>query len=237
MDRLVDCLRGLGYHFYMIKHNQDGGISAVTISLILTVLLLIGALGFGFWAFAGRQDYKNNVDQKIAAANAVAVRNADSAKDVIFAQQEKYPLRTYNGPEAYGSLSIQYPKTWSAYVDDTGNGAAQLDGYFNPGTVPSISSQTSVFALRVQVINTPYSQTLLDLSSQQQAGKLTVSAYALPKVPKAVGVKAVGTFSSGTDGEMVVLPLRNETLQISTQGSSYTDDFEKNILPNLSFVP
>lgn len=227
----------LGYHFYMIKHNQDGQISAITVSLIVAVFLLLGAIGFAGWAFASRQDYKNNSDQKAAAAVAVAVLKADSAKDVAFAQAEKYPLRTYQGPEAYGSLSIQYPKTWSAYVDDTGNGNGLVDGYFQPGTVPSVTNPHSVFALRVQVLSSAYSQALTDLSTLQQSGKLTVAAYALPKVPKTVGVKAIGTFQNGTVGEMVILPLRNETLEISTQGSSYNDDFEKNILPNLTFVP
>ncbi len=221
----------------MIKHNQNGQISAVAVSLIVTILLLIGALGFAGWAFAGRQDYKNNTDQKIVAAVAVAVQKADSAKDVAFAQAEKYPLRTYNGPEAYGSLAIQYPKTWSAYVDDTGTGAALVDGYFYPGTVPSASNPNSVFALRVQVVNTSYSQSLSNLTSQEQSGKLNISSYALPKVPKAIGVKAVGTFQNNTVGEMIILPLRNETLQISTQGTNFTDDFEKNILPNFTFVP
>lgn len=221
----------------MIKHNQEGQISAVAVSLIVAILLLLGVLGFAGWAFASRQDYKNNTDQKVAAAVAVAVQKADSAKDVAFAQAEKYPLRTYQGPEAYGSLNIQYPKTWSAYIDDTGNGAALVDGFFDPGSVPSINDQNSVFALRVQVLNTTYSQSLLNLNEQQQSGKITVSAYALPKVPKAIGVKASGTFDNGKAGEMVVLPLRNETLEISTQGANYTADFEQTILPNFSFVP
>lgn len=221
----------------MTKHNQDGQISAVVVSLIFSVLLLIGALGFAGWAFSSRQDYKYNSDQKAAAAVAVAVQKADTAKDVEFTQKEKFPLRTYNGPEAYGSLAVTYPKTWSAYVDDTGSGASLVDGYFHPGTVPSVTNPNSVFALRVQVINTSYSQTLASLSAQQEGGKLNISAYALPKVPKAVGVKVVGTFSNNTVGEMIVLPLRNQTLQISTQGTIFTDDFEKNILPNFTFVP
>lgn len=220
----------------MIKHNQDG-LSTVAVMLGVTIFLLIGALAFAGWSFAGRQDYKNNTDQKVAAAVTVAVDKAKSAKDVEFADKEKYPFRTYSGPEAFGSVVVKYPKTWSAYVDDTGNGAAPVDGYFHPGTVPSVISTNSTFALRVQVLGTSYSQSLANLSSQQQTGKITVSAYALPKVPKTVGVKAVGTFQNGQTGEMVLLPLRNQTLQISTQGSQYTTDFETNILPNFSFLP
>jgi hypothetical protein len=221
----------------MIKHNQDGGISAVTLSLGITVVLLVGAISFAAWAFSGRQDYKNNTDQKIADAVTIAKQKEDSAKDVLFAETEKNPLRTYEGPEAYGSIRLQYPKTWSGYVDSTGAGTALVDGYFYPGVVPSVSSQSSVFALHVQVINLPYSQALTNLSSAQQNGKVTVEAYALPKVPKAIGVKAIGTFQNGKAGEEVLLPLRNQTVQISTDGSLFTSDFEKNILPNFTFSP
>ena len=70
----------------MIKHNQDGGISAVTIWLIVTVLLLVGSLAFAGWAFLGRQDYKNNTDKKIADAVTIAKQKEDGVKDVAFAE-------------------------------------------------------------------------------------------------------------------------------------------------------
>ncbi|MEO7364290.1 MAG: hypothetical protein ABIV43_02165 [Candidatus Saccharimonadales bacterium] len=220
----------------MIKHNQNG-ISTVSLLLGLSIVLLLGTLGFAGWAFTSRQDYKNNVDQKIVAANAVAVQKAESAKDVAFAAAEKLPLRTYTGPEAFGSVSAQYPKTWSGYVDASGNGQAVVDGYFYPGVVPTLTSQNSAFALRIQVLNQSYSQSLQALSSLQQNGDVTVSAYALPKVPKSVGVKVVGSFQPGKSGEMVILPLRNQTLQLSTESSKFVDDFEQLILPNFSFAP
>jgi hypothetical protein len=52
----------------MIKHNQDGAVNGVAVSLIFTVILLLGSLGFGFWAFSSREDYKNHSDAKSAAA-------------------------------------------------------------------------------------------------------------------------------------------------------------------------
>jgi hypothetical protein len=222
----------------MIKHNQDGQVSAVAVMLVFAVLLLIVMIGFGGWAFSSRQDYKNNTDQKITAAVTVAKQQESSAKDVAFAEAEKNPLRTYNGPEAYGSIVAQYPKTWSGYVDDTGNDSGALvDGYFYPGIVPSLTNTSSVFALRIQVTSQSYSDSLTAFTSLQQTGKLTISAYALPKLPKTVGVKVVGLLPNSKSGEMVVLPLRDKTLELWTEGSQFTPDFENNILPNFSFSP
>jgi multidrug efflux pump subunit AcrA (membrane-fusion protein) len=221
----------------MIKHNQDGAVNGVLISLIMAVLLLIAALGFGGWAYSSRQDYKDHSDQKAAAAAETAKQAESIAKDKQFAEDSKNPLKTYNGPSAYGSLVVNYPKTWSGYVDDSGTGQAQVDGYFNPGVVPPLSGQTSVFALRVQVLNQQYSQVLQSFAGQQQAGKLKVSAYALPKLPNVVGVRVTGQLNNNKNVDMVVLPLRAQTIQISTEGGQFGNDFNTYILPNFSFSP
>lgn len=224
----------------MAKHNQDGAINGLVISLIFAILLLIGAGGFGVWAYMGRQDYKNNSDAKTAVAVEAAKSQEDKIKDAQFAEAAKQPLKTYQGPEAYGSLIVNFPKTWSGYVDATGTGSSLVDGYFAPGVVPSATNQNSVFALRVQVLNQPYAQVLQQFSGQQQDGKLTISAYALPKLPKVVGVKVVGQINSSQNQAsvtMIVLPLRSQTLEIWTQGNQYLADFNKNILPNFSFSP
>lgn len=221
----------------MAKHNQDGAINGLVVSLVLAVLLLIGALAFGAWAFNSRQDYKEHTDNKVNAAVTVATQQESATKDAQFAQEAKKPLKTYQGPEPYGSLLVSFPKTWSAYVDDTGTGSSLVDGYFAPGVVPAAAAPHSVFALRVQVLNQAYAQTLQSFSSQQQSGKLTVSAYALPKLPKIVGVEAVGQITNTTNVTMVVLPLRSNTLEIWTEGNQYLSDFNNNILPNFSFSP
>lgn len=221
----------------MINHNQDGAVNGIVISLVLTVLILVGAVGFGVWAYGERQDYKNNVDQKISIAVSDAEKKLSAKKDLEFAEKAKDPFDLYTGPEAYGSLKIEYPKTWSGYVEDTGSGSNLVEGYFAPGVVPDKQGEKSTFALRVQVINERYSEVVKQLDSQVKAGKLTISAYSLPKLPKVVGIKADGQLSDQKTVHMVVLPLRSETVQIWTEGDQYLKDFNENILPNFSFSP
>ncbi|MDB5164429.1 MAG: hypothetical protein JWL89_55 [Candidatus Saccharibacteria bacterium] len=228
----------------MTKHNQDGAANGLVISLVFAVLFLIGAIAFGAWAYGSRQDYKANSDAKVnIAVNAAKEREA-VAQGKIYAEKAKDPLRIYNGPEAYGSLGISFPKTWSGYVDDSGTGTAQVDGYFYPGTVPAIANPNSIFALRVQVINTAYSQVVANLNNQQKSTDpkivpLTINPYALPKVPKTVGVQASGTLVDKNSklGTMVVLPLRSQTLEIWTEGTQFLPDFNTYILPNFTFSP
>ncbi len=221
----------------MIKHNQDGAVSGLALSLVLAVVLLLASMGFGYWAYSGRQDYKNHSDAKAAAAVKVAVDKESAVKDKQFAEEAKNPLKTYNGPETQGSLVIQYPKTWSGYVDARGSSGTPVDGYFNPGVVPSINGQDSAFALHVQVLSQSYSDILQAFNDQLHQGKVTISAYSLPKVPKVVGVKVQGTLVNQKTGIVVILPLRSQTLEIETDGNQYINDFNTYILPNFSFSP
>jgi hypothetical protein len=221
----------------MIKHNQVGAVNSLLLPLIISVVLGIGFLGFAFWAATGRQDYKNNSDQKVAAAVTIATQQANTAKDKFYAEAAKNPLVTYTSPEDFGSIVVQYPRTWSGYIDNSGSGDAQLSGYFYPGVVPGISNQASVFALHIRVVAQSYTQSVTTLTGLQKNGTLTAQPYALPKLPKQVGVKVSGTLPDGKSGTAVYLPLRDKTLVISTDGSQFLGDFNTYILPNLTFSP
>lgn len=221
----------------MNKHNQGGAVNGLLLACIVITVLFMLSAGFGVWAFASRQDYKMNSDAKVASAVTVAHQAESTAKDRQFAEISKQPLRAYNGPQAAGSLVVQYPKTWSAYVDDSGTSNATVDGYFYPGTVPAINAQSSRFALRLQVLTQSYSSIVASLRDTQQSVKATVTPFALAKVPSVIGLRIDGNYKDQKVGSMVILPLRDKTIEISTESNDSLDDFNKNILPNLSFVP
>lgn len=221
----------------MSKRNQNGGIGIILL-IVLLLVMLGGAGAFAASSYSGEQKYKNHADTLIAAAVAQAKQKQQATDSAQYAEEAKNPLRTYNGPQAYGSVVIAYPKTWSAFVDDTGTGSSLINGYFAPGTVPSTYAAGSVFSLRVQLLQQTYSQVVNNFQGQEAAGQITsITAYALPKVPNVVGVEIKGQLGNGETGTMVVLPLRSNTLEISTGGSQFLGDFNNYILPNFSFSP
>lgn len=221
----------------MIKRNQDGAVNSLVISLIFAVVMLLAVTIFAGWAYMSRQDYKSNTDAKINDAVVIAKQEESTAKDKQFVEKEKNPLRTYKGPDSYGAVTIQYPKTWSAYVEDSGNGSIPVNGYFHPSYVPSNNDQNNSFALRLQVVNQQYAQALTRYTSLQKAGKVTVRPYTLPKVSNAVGVQVTGEIENNKQGTMVILPLRAGTVMLWSEGSQYQSDFQNIILPNASFLP
>lgn len=214
--------------------------------IIVTILLvtaLLGALGFAFWAFAQRQDYKNNSDKKAAAAVEVAKKQQIDEDNKRFAEELKNPLKTYVGPESYGSVSLQYPKTWSGYaaVNNATNGAV-LTATFHPDIIPGVASSGGsgvqpAMALRVQILNQSYDQVVNKYASAVKQATVVASPYTLPKMPDQVGVKFVGQLSSKLSGTEIVIPVRDKTLVLSTDTDQYLPDFNTYILPNVTFVP
>jgi hypothetical protein len=219
-----------------MRNKQAGFISSLLMALIGTVLLFLLAAGFGAWAFGSRQDYKLNSDKKVADAVKAAKTATQQEDATIYAEQAKSPLKTHVGPDAFGSVAVQYPKTWSAYVIENGN-AVPMNDYFHPDVVPDTGKPTNAYALRVQIVQSTYSTVMTQYSSLAVAKKVTVTPYKLPKVPSVVGSRVDGQITPQKQGSMIVLPLRNVTLQISTESTDFENDFNNIILPNLTFSP
>ncbi len=220
----------------MNKLDQQGS-AGLLISLVVTVCLLLISFGFGLWAFSSQQNYKNNVDQIVSREVKVAVDKNSTAKDNEFAELQKSPLKSYNGPPAYGSTILKYPKTWSAYVDSSGEGAAPVDAYFNPNYVPSTQTNGVVYALRMQVTSDSYDTELQQFDDQVQAGKVRISPFSFANVKGVVGVKVIGQISENTQGTLILVPLRDKALKLWTESDQYKADFNKYILPNFKFSP
>jgi hypothetical protein len=214
------------------------------IAAVVLGVLLVLALAFGAWAFTGRQDYKNKAAQKIAAAVEAAKKDQAAQLQAQFNEQSKSPYKTFAGPATFGSVSFKYPKTWSAYIDQT-NSSEPINGYFYPNQVPGTSSNTA-FALRVELVGDDYADIVEQLQSSVQDGSLKASAYTPPRMKGVanaqVGTRFVGELGEDSNGSpingaMVVLKVRDKTLQVYTQSQSYVDDFNKIILANLKYVP
>ncbi|HSX46395.1 MAG TPA: hypothetical protein VLF87_00165 [Patescibacteria group bacterium] len=206
------------------------------ISLTLVIILFFVAASIAIWAFMSRQDYKDNSDKKAAAAASIAVQQEDSSKEKEFLEREKQPYKTYSGPETYGSLSITYPKTWSAYVVQTDRSSIPIDGYLHPNFVPGSQSGTA-FALRIQVTSQSYDTEMKQFEGKVKTGTLKVSPVVLKNVPNVTGSRVEGEINIGQKDVMVLLPLRDKTIKISTESQDYVKDFDGVILPNFKFVP
>lgn len=222
-----------------MDNQNSGGSGRKTFIIALLLLALIGSLVFGFWAYRTGQDYKNNADKKAAAAVAAAEVSQKAQLKAQFDAETKKPYRSYKGPATYGGVAFNYPKTWSAYIDET-NSSTPVNGYFHPDFVPALQGETDL-ALRTELVSSSYASVLSQFDSQVKSGKLKASAYLPPKMSGVAGVqpgtKLEGALSSTQNGSMVILKIRDKTLRMSTQSLDYNSDFNDIILASLTFTP
>lgn len=222
----------------MRNKAQAGSVATIILIGVLSVVL-IASIGFGYWAYSGRQDYKNNSDKKSAAAVAAAKDAQKAELQKVFDEQAKLPYKTYTGSSTYGSINFNYPKTWSGYVDEASSNEP-INGYFHPNIVPGVQSKAA-FALRIELVDMAYADVVSDHTSQVQDGTAKAVAYIPPKMVGVAnvqpGVRVDGAIASDQQGSMVIVKVRDKTLQIYTLGGDFINDFNNVVLPSLTFAP
>ncbi|HSE61026.1 MAG TPA: hypothetical protein VLA88_01885 [Candidatus Saccharimonadales bacterium] len=214
--------------------NSSRAAGFVPISIILNVVLTVLVLavgGFAVWAYMGYQDFKENSDAKVDVAVKEAKTQQKKEDDTAFAEQEKLPTRQLVGPDELGSVTLDYPKTWSVYVGSNGSVTPTYEAYLYPGAVPPTNSNTPN-ALRVSVLNEAYENTLQQMDQFLKTGDLKASSVTLNGV---TGVRFDGKLSVNTQGSMVVFKVRDKTLKVFTESETFRGDFDKIILPSLKF--
>lgn len=202
-------------------------------------LLFIAALAFGAWAYQAKQSAQNNVDKSVDTAVSQAKSQQQTTDQANFAQQLKQPYKSFASPSTYGSIKLSYPKNWSVYSDQSSS-SEPINLYFYPDTVPSISGDTA-YALRLELLTDSYSDQMNGYQTQIQEGSVRAKTYVPVKLAsnKNVqrGTRLDGTINSGQNDSMILIPVRSQTLKVYTESTDYLDDFNKIVLPSLTFSP
>ncbi|MBI2592436.1 hypothetical protein HYW36_03090 [Candidatus Saccharibacteria bacterium] len=222
----------------MIRKDQNGNVPWAVIIMLLVVTLISTTL-FAIKTWDDKQEYKNNVDKIVVAAVDKAKADQNNQLEKAFAEKEKLPNKTYKGPVTYGTITFDYPKTWSAYVDEASTNQP-INGYFHPGVIPGLQS-TAAYALRVELSNQDYSTVLKQYDTTIKDGSLKAAAYVPPKMAGVAnvqpGTKLDGKLDQDTNGSMVIIKVRDKTLKIYSESNDFFNDFNNPILASLTFAP
>lgn len=211
--------------------NQAGEVNPLLLISIILTILVLGLGSFSIWSYVNYTDQKNNVDQKISAAVADAKRQQSTDDEAKFAEREKQPTRQFIGPDDLGRVQLNYPKTWSVYVDQDGAGASNYESYFSTGVVPPVKGKTP-YALRITIIKKPYESILQTFQEQVKKGELKSSPITLQGQ---TGTRLDGNFSKDIQGSMVIFKVRDKTLEVYTQSPTFVPDYNQIVLPSLTF--
>lgn len=209
---------------------------AVNPWIVTTIFLAIALIFTGAatgWALVHYNQEKNTVDTQVEAAVASAKKEQGTTDANNYQAQEKLPYRTFAGPSDYGSLSFNYPKTWSTYVaQDETTTTGLYQAYLNPISVPPITVQNQQYALSVTIQQEDYNTAVQNYSQQVQQGQLTSTAI---KVNGEDAIELKGQFSQNLSGTAVLFKIRNTTVTIQTNtGSTFSSDFNS-IIASVKF--
>lgn len=206
-----------------MNYRRDNG--AVNTWVILTSVFIfttVAAAGVMVWALLNYFDQKNNVDSIVTSAVTDAVKEQADKDAAAFEAEEKKPNRTFSGPEDYGGVTFEYPKTWSIYIAKDATSGSDYQAYLNPVAVPPISSSQQ-YGLRVTIESKDYDAVIKDYEADVKKGDLKSSVV---KASGQDGTRLDGTFSKDIRGSAVIFKIRDKTLTIQTDALTFRGDFD-----------
>lgn len=138
----------------------------------------------------------------------------------------------FSGPIDYGSLSFEYPKTWSVYIAKDATKGGDFEAYFNPGEIEPVSSST-INALRVTVKDSAFDSEVKRYESNIRNGKLSLETRNVGGTLANVYTGELPT--GGLVGIVAMFKLRDKTVFIQTDAELFSQEFYK-LLDTVTFV-
>lgn len=211
---------------YKTHKNELGAISGQMVAIVglSVVVLILGSTAI--WAIVNYNDQKTDVDGRVAVAVADGKKQQADEDEAKFLEREKEPLQTFKGPDDYGRLTFNYPKTWSAYVDKDATTGGDYKAYLNPGVVPPVEGgdDNQQFALRITIEQKDYDQIVQSYDALVKKGDLKMSSTSSQGNQ---GTRLDGNFSKNIRGAAVIFKSRDKTITIQTDADTFKPDFEK----------
>ena len=201
--------------------------------IIITIISGLTALTFiilFIWMYGKWNDADTNVQGQINSAVAIARSEATEKAEREFEEREKNPYKIFSGPADLGSLTFEYPKTWSLYEEEDASTNNDFSAYLNPDKVPPVNSENPI-ALRVMILNESYDSYIQSYQSKVEDGSMTLT------VSPVGGTNAniyKGKLDNDFQGIAAILKIRDKTVVIQTDALLYENEFNY-ILSTVSY--
>jgi hypothetical protein len=214
---------------------EEGAISKLLLSTIILGLIAVIGVILSVLFFLDYNQQKTNVDTRISAAVATAQKTQSDSDEAKFLLRDQEPYRQFVGPDDYGRLTFDYPKTWSVYVyKDVVNAGDTYQAYLNPVSVPPISSSdntTQIYALVVTITTTDFATVLDSYNSLVKSGALQSSTVTIGGT---AATRLDGAFSANITGSVVIFKIRDEVVTIQTDATTFGPEFNS-IVSSIKF--
>ena len=127
-------------------------------------------------------------------------------------------------------MTFNYPKTWSAYIENDIKNGGDYEAYLHPDVVPPVSSDQQ-YALRVLIERKDYDAVVSQYQGLVSKSSLKQSSTTSQGNP---GLRLDGNFSKNIRGAAVIYKCLAYTITIRTDADTLKPDFEK-IIPTINY--
>ena len=204
-----------------MKGNGPGRL----IETILVVLMFVAAAGFvGLFIWQNTEWEKANTDleNRKEEAREIARAEQEELDSVYYKKRAADAYDTFTAPDNYGQVSFRYLKTWSVYVANDANKGGNFEAYLNPGKVEAVGVAT-INALRVMIWDQPWDTVIKKYDNLVTTGKLDMLKI---QVGGGDANRYDGEFSKDIKGTMVLIKIRDKTVELRTDSVEFRPEFE-----------
>ncbi|MBP6005959.1 hypothetical protein KA531_03625 [Candidatus Saccharibacteria bacterium] len=195
------------------------------VAMVAVVILVIVVIILVFILAQNKFD-QDKVYQEAYNTGIIDQRDIDR---IAFQEQLNNPFTVYQSPEIYGGFKISYPKSYSTVYNNSSSNPISIIAH--PGKV---DFNTNRFALKIELIESPYSQE--KAKAQDQDSKLAKAdqGYLIQVSGKEAYYRSEFFKDIQSQGAFVLIPIQDKTLLIRTDSLQLYEDQFNQIIENVS---
>ncbi len=199
--------------------------------LLALVAIIAGVLG---WLLIQTQAEltasRTDVDGQIDVAVAMAVSENTTDLENQFAEREKYPYRTFAGPADSGSLTFEYPKTWSVYIEKDGRtSGSEFSAVLNP---IEVYASSPIYALRVKIQTADFDNVVSSYDKKVRDNDLQLEVR---NIGSASANIYTGKITDDYQGIVTVFKIRDKVVTLQTDAEIFFAEYYK-MLETITFA-
>ncbi|MDR1300277.1 MAG: hypothetical protein LBK50_01065 [Candidatus Nomurabacteria bacterium] len=203
---------------YSDVYKEKKGFPFGALAAIFAVLA-VGLIGLSIWLYPQKETVKTEVEAEATAAAEQARIEQIAIDQKAFDAEVARTTKTFVSSADFGSISFEYPETWSSYVDldGTGKDTTSYSVYFNSGMVLPVDDKgiySNALVLFIQ--KTDLAAIDKGFESNMKKGTVQKDSYALSNGQmNLTGVRYSGNISSKNKdktGSVIYFRIRDKVL-------------------------
>ena len=199
-------------------------------NIVIAVLAVI-TIAFGALFLLKASDYNKlskDFNDQVSANVAVQADARLTELEKEFDAKYKLPNTKFVGPEDYGRIEFDFPKTWSVYIASDATSGSKYEVYFNPNQVDTIN-KGNTYALKLEILNETFDSVTSKYKSYKDLSSSTTT----------IGGSSANVYTgtipnTEVSGKIAIFKIRDKTVVLTTYSATFESDFDA-ILKSITF--